>query len=961
MTSLRILPLLLALFCPPAFADAPSGETWFTIISPNFRVHHTPPLEPYARALTQAFERALPEIEKRMNWKLPHPIDVVVMDPSDSANGLAMSFPNTHIELFASPFPSDSPLSYYVDWVNELAIHELTHIVANDTTRGGYETLRAIFGSWVKPNGIQPVWLSEGLGVYQETSLTRGGRGRSPFLDALLREAVANGKLNDPSYTSLDRFNDTVPWWPSGNTQYLLGYTIQAIPNKTNPNLPGRLSYENGGTMIFAPNRALQAVIGKDWAEVWEGATKTVQSRYGNNPVPPITCKLTQSGRHTGGHALSPDGWLYFSEESWHRGFHLARVRSDAACSPEAEVERLVRKPYSGPSQVAVSPSGAKVAFAKMDPGFESDFSDLYIWHRDGGTRRVTKDMRVRDPAFLSDEVVLFVRANADTSQSIVSLEINARTETVLYTSRPMERIAGLFARDGRVVFSLHNNKGHEKIHELKNGEAHALLGRQDSVREFERNPYIAADGSILFAAAYGYGAQEIYRYNSLTSKPTRVLSTRSGYLDRPVLLPDGKTVIAEEYGLNGVDIARAELNRNAPGIPPSREDLHEFLSGEKPAAPGTSPEIALPPSVPYGSDTVGTSMWPQYWFPEASFAENGFLAGASTSGNDALAYHRYFGIAQYDSRANFPVYRAYYLNRVYPVNFHFEASQQNNYFLSSKVSNRVASYSVETAFPLWDFTMAFGSAYREKKLFGSRADHFLAFHNIGIDRSSKTPSAITPNWGAAFSNFTAVYPSSKYEGSFVDIRPELIMYFRGLHPSHSFSIAGAAGITSNQYLVSNYYQGGGPTALSDSAYIVRGYPSDSLFGQRIATANVAYTFPIAHPYRGLGTNPIFLQSIGLRALGDAGSANYMAVYSGKNFQYYERGEFGRRIMYGAGLDLVAKGSIFYHIPVTTVLGYHYGFQKRYGGDHLFYFAIGLGINRGTFREGLHNTAHTER
>src|SRR5262249_51988346 len=154
-----------------------------------------------------------------------------------SANGLAMNFPNNYIELYSSPFGSDSVLSYYVNWPNELATHELTHIVANDTTLGAYQTLRSIFGSWVRPNGVEPEWITEGLAVYQETSLTGGGRGRSPMLEAMLREAVQKHKLDDPDYSSLDRLNDGVPWWPGGNSWYLLGYTIQALPSKDVPNL----------------------------------------------------------------------------------------------------------------------------------------------------------------------------------------------------------------------------------------------------------------------------------------------------------------------------------------------------------------------------------------------------------------------------------------------------------------------------------------------------------------------------------------------------------------------------------------------------------------------------------------------------------------------------------------------------------------------------------------------------
>ena len=261
----RFLPILFALLSPFAQAAAPSGETWFTISTPNFRVHHTAPLEAYARHYAFSLERALPLIEKRLNWKAPTPVDIVVMDTSDSANGLAMNFPNTHIEVFSTPFEHDSPLTYYFDWVDELAVHELTHIVANDSALGFYLTLRSIFGSWVKPNGLEPTWLAEGLAVYEETEHTTGGRGRSPLLEAMLRTAIREDVLNSSSYTSLDRFNDGAPWWPAGNTAYLMGYSIQALAARENPGVPGSVASANAGNFPFFPNNALEDVSGRNW------------------------------------------------------------------------------------------------------------------------------------------------------------------------------------------------------------------------------------------------------------------------------------------------------------------------------------------------------------------------------------------------------------------------------------------------------------------------------------------------------------------------------------------------------------------------------------------------------------------------------------------------------------------------------------------------------------------------
>jgi len=131
---------------------------------------------------------------------------------------------------------------------------------------------------------------------------------------------------------------------------------------------------------------------------------------------------------------------------------------------------------------------------------------------------------------------------------------------------------------------------------------------------------------------------------------------------------------------------------------------------------------------------------------------------------------------------------------------------------------------------------------------------------------------------------------------------------------------------------------------LNDSDFVVRGYPIDTLLGQRIATANFAYTLPLAHPYRGWGTNPVFLQSLGLRFLADAGSANYVPVYRNEVFRNYALSKLGREVLTGFGLDFVAKGTVFYHVPVTLAAGLHYGTRKQFGGDFMFFFGVNVGF-----------------
>jgi len=417
--------------------------------------------------------------------------------------------------------------------------------------------------------------------------------------------------------------------------------------------------------------------------------------------------------------------------------------------------------------------------------------------------------------------------------------------------------------------------------------------------------------------------------------------------VDRPTLLDDGKTMIVQQYHLGGMDLARVELNYL---LDPHQNDLHEYLTGEAPhASPApTSEELAAVGSIePYNAaSTAATSLWPQYWLPELLLAEEGYLIGASTSGNDPLEYHSYGLIAQYDSRADFPVYRAFYMNRSQPTNFFFEARQSNTYFASTDISQRNASYSAQAIVPVGQAFYAFGGAFQERSLFGSKSQSLILFQNLSYDRTGKTPSALDLNFGETLSAYVGIFPNSRNEDFFVDIRPRAGIFRRGFAPDHSVGLVARAGITTNKLLASNYYQGGGLSVLDSSDYVVRGYPQDTLLGQRIITANFSYTLPLFEPYRGLGTNPIFLEDIGLRFLADAGTANYLAAYRGDQFMGYVPRKLGKKILTGVGLDLVTKGSAFYHVPVTLLTGLHYGFDKDYGGEGVFFFGFSVGLSR---------------
>ncbi|NUM89394.1 MAG: PD40 domain-containing protein, partial [Bdellovibrionales bacterium] len=697
----------------PSFAAAVGGEEWLTLPTGHFRIHFTAPQEAFAREFARHLERALPALEEDLGWRPRTPIDIVVNDRSDSPNGLAVSFPNTHIEVWPVPFPVETSLGDYTNWVEELAIHELTHIVANDTTRGAWSGLRSIFGSVVKPNGLQPSWLVEGLAVYFETRFTDGGRGRSPLTEAVLRSAIRNRLFDDPSYLTLDRLNEGPFWWPDGHTPYLVGYALQAslaLPTDTAP-FPGAFSQKNAARFPWTPNVLLEEMKGFEWSEAWRNLGEKLRARWPGD-ASKSACWISRGGAFTGGQALSPDGRVYFSLSDATRGHWLARV--SPGC--EAEPELLFERDHPGSPQVAVSPDGGSVVFTEGDVyRTERYFWDLWLW-RNGSAVRLTSGLRAFDPAFLPDgRRLVFLRNLGDGRQSLDALSLDAPGQPEnLFTAKPFERLSHPSAQGNSVFFTRHFNDGREEIWrlDLPSRKAERVTGLQG---DRQRNPQPLGDDALLYSSwSRKSNTWSLWRRDR-SGASHLVARSESGYLGRAVATPSG--IVAVDYHPGGFDLRL--LRAEEFPSPETTDDFHRYLTGEDPvrieerAAPTEAPSPYSPTS------TAATSLWPQYWLPHLTSALDGTLLGATTSGNDPLRYHNWAASLQYDTRAPFPTWNAFYSNRSTGNVLRLHTRQWNNWFSSTRESNREEMHLVDLSIPAdrWAFsfvvaetTCAFGA-----------------------------------------------------------------------------------------------------------------------------------------------------------------------------------------------------------------------------------------------------------
>ena len=195
----------------PAIAGTPSSPSISQSTSTRAR-------QELAVELAQSAEEIHDLLVPFMEWEPAFRTQVVLVDPTDSANGYATTIPHNTIVIYAAPPTPESSLDNYEHWLWAIFVHEYAHILQIDEDGGSSEGTSADPRSNDHARGVLPRWMTEGFATWVETRFSAGGRGRSTYTDMLLRSAALEGKL--PRIDTADGLGHR---WPSGHLRYLYG------------------------------------------------------------------------------------------------------------------------------------------------------------------------------------------------------------------------------------------------------------------------------------------------------------------------------------------------------------------------------------------------------------------------------------------------------------------------------------------------------------------------------------------------------------------------------------------------------------------------------------------------------------------------------------------------------------------------------------------------------------------
>ncbi|MCL2723144.1 MAG: BamA/TamA family outer membrane protein [Polyangiaceae bacterium] len=963
----------------PAGAVSDPSLAWYTIETPHFRVTYHSGIEEVAEHVASVAESIHDSMAWHVGWDPKEPVEIQLIDSSESANGLSTALPYNAISLFVTAPDDLSPLGDIDDWYLTLVTHEYTHILHADQIRGLPAIVNAVLGKTLAPNQAQPRWILEGLAVYQESARTSGGRLRSSQWDMWMRADVLSDHI-----ASIDQISNSVRRWPQGNIWYLYGsYFTQWMADNYGEEVLRKAAADYGSQIIpYGFNRSIHRATGSTYVDMYSRWIADMRRKYLAQAADVKKKGLREGVRltHHGQIARYPrwiprgawpeheGGLLYYRDDQHQRtGLWALPIRRDArgavATVDEAHVDLIART--SGESYASFVPDGGVVFnsedfyknvflysdLERMAPGQKSRFGT-----QDGG-RTVIADVneRASDPAVSPDgRRIVYVKNHAGTRGIyIANLERDhLEHERPLVPALKFEQAyTPRWSPDGtHVAYSIWKHGGFRDIRYV---DVDGGSFRDVTVdRAIDGGPSFSADGRFLYFHSDRTGISNIYAWEIAADRTFQVTNVITGAFS-PEPSPDNKTLAYVGYTTDGFDLFAMPIDES------SWTEARAFVD-DRPEAPEI-PDRKWE-SKPY---SPWRTIWPRRYGVQITPGNFGQEVIITASGTDISGFHTIS--ASTTTEIERPTLQGT-LSYVYArLPFNFSTSLFRS--VTPRGGFAIGSYQPTVL----QERVGFASSIAYTRATPYDANSFVITHSlsrVGIDVSFpndkldpyETPTvprgglASTLHLGYAYSNaerylysvgaerglsistsIDVTDPSLGSEFSGFAVRGDFSTYF--LMPwlqHHSLALHAGGGTSGGSFPGQGAFYIGGfvdlplvdtiRNVLIQGGITLRGYPPVIEAGRSYVLGNAEYRFPILNVDRGIETLPIFLNRVTGAVFLDYGSA----------FDEFDSAKFKT----GAGGELWFDTTLGYIQSFTFRVGYAKGLAS--GGIDKIYFVAAI-------------------
>jgi len=876
-------------------------ETYRTMHTEHFRISYPDPYRFPALKTAVIAEEVFAELTKRLQWTPNTPIDIVISDRTDDANGWSSVSPIQMIHLYLAPPQTGDRLDYYDDWLRILITHEMTHSIHIDAVRAIPAAWRTVFGRTMPIGHYQPISLIEGIAVHEETDLTTRGRARSPHSMMLLRMAA----LED-QWPTIDRISSYTTCYPGGAGSYIWGGIFhQYLASRFGEAALAEYNIKHSGQIWpFLFNHNAKVIFGHKLTDLYQEWSAEMMAQFAKQRARIEAEGLTEPIRLTNrGYFHARPRWIsphviVYEERSGDRSPQLRRID---VRNKKRYLSTQVIKTY-GASGWTVTADGSLIYSDRRPHDRWHVAYDL--WRKQPGhtlPERLTRLARLRDPAALPGS-----------SELVVVSQNGGRSRLNLYDPQS-DRLTPLTennAWDDYVQFNgptPHPNGEWLAVSVWHDDGNRDIFGFDLQTKTFRRltahperdiDPAFSPDGRWLLFSSGRSGVYNIYALDLQSDELFRVTNVLGGAF-MPDVDPSGKRLVYVGYNAGGFDvytmpfhpgdwvkIERENIESDAIVMGAIARDLHERARQLDPPTDDYSP---------------WRTIWPHWWLPDISLGSGGIGLGAETGGVDALAQHAWNLGAVYSLNRQFVHVGAGYsysgITPVVSLNVYRTAENHGEIILDEDGEpvdyweHRIGGQ-LMTAWPVY-------------------ARHFLLLGYLGQwrddleevdERNPEVPfagywSGLRVGWaydstrtyqqsvgnydGNAFSVAATFYDpafgsAAAQQVYAASVSQYVPLFFR----NHALAFHLRGGLSYGELILQRSFRLGGwnvsnilDGATRDERFALRGYDSGLGRGDRAGAGTLEYHLPLARINRGLWTWPIFLQGINMAAFGEGGFA----------------------------------------------------------------------------------------
>jgi hypothetical protein len=608
---------------------------WSTLDTAHFSIHFHQGSAAVAEEMASVAEEVHAILAPYHGWTPLGRTQVVLADVTDSANGYARTVPYDAIVLFLVAPGPDSALDDHEHWLFSLFVHEYAHILQIDMVDGLPFAVRLALGRLIAPNAVLPGWLTEGWATWIETVTTRGGRARSTYTEALVRQAALSGRF--PRIDTLDGFGSG---WPGGNLRYLWGSRFHLeMAQRGDGWMDFHHRHSRGPIPFLLPAReAFGVTFARAWRELRdrEAARQLeIADRLASDGLTDGRIVRTHAGRAYAPRYL-PSGEILYVHRPADARSTLRAVRRDGSG------DRLMYR--GGVQSPQLGADGAIWVSQVGDNGPYVSWNDLFRIEGEGKSAAATRGERLDGPAPHPDGWLIAVTTHRGQSQLVrVDLpegglgagggrpddaredgggfRVGAESGRGGARREERERAQAAVVRpwtaaaDGsqyagptwdrageRLAVSVWKPGGYRDIHVF---DVRGVLLRSLSWdRASDVDPVWTPDGAFLVWASDRDGIWNLYAYRWDDGRVFRVTRTL-GAARHPDVSPDGRFVVYQGLGPDG----------------PRIEEI-AFTPGQLPEAPLPARSLAAPGGVGGGGHGFGTAGLPGPAFPWGTGAD---------------------------------------------------------------------------------------------------------------------------------------------------------------------------------------------------------------------------------------------------------------------------------------------------------------------------------------------------